>query len=252
MKKLLLVIAAALCPAIAYAERVEGAWPQEARGASFARPDWVLVIPATRLEDGNLLVWDRSDAWVRQWIVPAKTPKGLRTVAIVGDSEDKRTVAAAQIDNMQSSALRQIARKYNAPAVVLAVSGSDGQVVAAWMPGFNATWDYSTGNASDRKGSLETIDALFSGKRQLVSEFTTETAAISASVEVVAERMNQASGTMEYRIKSESDEVLDALSGSPHLVVLGRVPDEPSVIEVRMRDLTPIEAALKSAGLSLR
>ena len=127
MKKILLPLFLALATFHANAANIEGAWPQDARGGSLRKPAWVLVVPAKRQDDGSLLVWDRNDSWVRQWIVPAKTPKGLRTVAIVGDSEDKRLVAATQIDNMQSSALRQISRKYNAPAIALAVSGEIGR-----------------------------------------------------------------------------------------------------------------------------
>jgi hypothetical protein len=69
---------------------------------------------------------------------------------------------------------------------------------------------------------------------------------------VVAERLNQASGTMEYRIRTEGEGAFDAMSQSVHLEVLGRASDDPAIIEVRMRDLTSIEAALRSAGLSLR
>ncbi len=132
------------------ASQVQGVWPDEARGEKLGRPNWVLVIPAERQADGSLVVWDRENPWVRQWIVPKTTRTGLRTVAIVGDSEDKRVVSAAEIDNMKSGALRQIAQKYDAPAIALVVTGTDGEVVAGWTPGYNATWEFSD-QAGDRE-----------------------------------------------------------------------------------------------------
>jgi len=251
MKKLLFPIFLAIAPFHAHATNVEGSWPQDARGGSLKRPAWVLVVPAKRQEDGSLLVWDRNDSWVRQWIVPEKTPKGLRTVAIVGDSEDKRLVAAAQIDNMQSSALRQIARKYNAPAIALAVSAGDEQVVAAWVPGFNATWDYTAGGFESRKASLETIDQLFSGEAVMTSGFG-EGQEQAAEVSVLAERFNEQTQAMEYRVRAPNIEAENRMLGSSRFVVLGRSESDESVLEIRMNDNTPIEKALQEAGLKPR
>jgi hypothetical protein len=252
MKKFLLPLLLALAPFHANAANVEGSWPQDARGGSLRKPAWVLVVPAKRLEDGTLLVWDRTDTWVRQWIVPEKTPKGLRTVAIVGDSEDKRLIAASQIDNMQSSALKQIARKYNAPAIVLAVSSGDEQVVAAWLPGYNATWDYTSGGFDNRKASLETIDRLFSGHQAIaVSDFGTEQIQLE-SVSVLAERFNAETQAMEYRVRAPSAEAENRMMGSSRFVVLGRSPSDQSILEIRMNDRTSIEKALQEAGLQSR
>jgi hypothetical protein len=210
----------------------------------------VLVVPAKRQEDGTLLVWDRNDSWVRQWIVPEKTPKGLRTVAIVGDSEDKRLIAATQIDNMQSSALRQIARKYNAPAIALAVSSGEEQVVAAWIPGYNATWDYAATGLENRKASLETIDQLFSGHQAVAaSDFGAEHTDMEGVV-VLAERFNSQAQTMEYRVRAPNAEAENRMLGSNRFIILGRASSDQSILEIRMNDNTPIEKALQEAGLS--
>lgn len=252
MKKFLLPLIFAFVPFQAPATNVEGSWPQDARGGSLRKPAWVLVVPAKRQEDGTLLVWDRNDSWVRQWIVPEKTPKGLRTVAIVGDSEDKRLIAATQIDNMQSSALRQIARKYNAPAIALAVSAGDEQVVAAWVPGYNATWDYTTGGIENRKASLETIDQLFSGHQAVAtSDFGDEQTHVEG-VSVLAERFNTQAQAMEYRVRAPSAEAENRMLESNRFMVLGRASSDQSILEIRMNDNTPIEKALQEAGLQSR
>ena len=252
MKKYLLPLLFALTAFPASAANVEGAWPQEARGGSLRKPAWVLVVPAKRLEDGSLLVWDRQDDWVRQWIVPEKTPKGLRTVAIVGDSEDKRLIAAAQIDNMQSSALRQIARKYNAPAIALAVSSGNEQVVAAWAPGYNATWDYTAGGLESRKASLETIDELFSGQQTVVANNFGSEPRQTEGVSVMAERFNSEAQAMEYRVRALSIEAENRIVGSRRFSVLGRASSDQSILEIRMSDSTPIVKALQEAGLQSR
>lgn len=252
MKKIFLALIVALTSIHASAANVEGSWPQDARGGALKRPSWVLVVPAKRQADGSLLVWDRGDSWVRQWIVPEKTPKGLRTVAIVGDSEDKRLIAASQIDNMQSSALRQIARKYNAPAIALAVSGGDEQVVAAWVPGFNATWDYTSGGFENRKASLETIDQLFSGHQNMVSANFGLEQTQTEQVSIMAERFNAEVQLMEYRIRAPSAEAENRILSSRRFIVMGRATSDETVLEIRMNDATPIEKALQEAGLQAR
>jgi hypothetical protein len=252
MKKILVSIFVALTSTNAIAANIEGSWPQDARGGSLKRPAWVLVVPAKRQADGTLLVWDRNDSWVRQWIVPEKTPKGLRTVAIVGDSEDKRLIAAGQIDNMQSASLHQIARKYNAPAIALVVSGGDEQVVAAWLPGYNATWDYTAGGFENRKASLETIDALFSGHQNVAtSNFGIEHVQ-PVQVSVLAERFNAEVQAMEYRIMAPGVEAENRLMSSRRFTVMGRTTSDERVLEIRMNDATTIEKALQEAGLQPR
>lgn len=252
MKKILIAMMMSAISTSAWAVNVEGAWPQEARGGSLRKPAWVLVIPAKRQSDGNLLVWDRADDWVRQWIVPKATPGGIRTVAIVGDSEDKRLVSASHIDNMQSSALRQIAAKYNAPAIALTVSGDDGQVVAVWVPGQHATWDYANGNRMDRNAALETMDLLFAGKQSSPEVSSTSGSTNTVQVQIVAERFNQDRQVMEYRIRAQGDEAEYRLGNANGLLVLGRATDDPHVYEVRMKNATSIEAALENAGLRVQ
>lgn len=248
MRKSVISFILVLAPTLVFAN-ARGSWPDEARGGTFTRPAWVLVVPAKRLGDGGLVLWDRTNPWVREWIVPQPTPSGLRTVAIVGDSEDKRLISNADIDNMQSSALERLARKYNAPAVAVAVSSDSGDaVIAAWAPGRRATWDFAEPEGG-KKGLLQRLDGIFTG-RNSGRDIGQVLAASTPSVRIIAQRQDPADGKMEYRLRPSSPEAEQLIAGSASLSYNGHPADDGSVIEVKIEDGREIEAILKDAGVS--
>ena len=144
----------------AFAAPPEGRWPTYAQGQGLGRPDWVLVVPARRHDDGSVTLWDRSDPWTREWAVPAIID-GLRIVTLIGDDQDARTLTGRSIDEMITDEMQPLMAKYAAPALALVVRSSEGVAVAAWRPGYRASWDRSIGEGSDHASATETILRLF-------------------------------------------------------------------------------------------
>lgn len=114
-------------------------WPASAQGRALPRPAWVLVIPARRTATGDLVIWDRNDAWTKAWRVP-RLVDGIRMVSLLGDAEDRRSVTADAIDGMIVSSLDVVVRKYGAPAIALAVSDGSAVAIAGYVPGYSAAW----------------------------------------------------------------------------------------------------------------
>jgi hypothetical protein len=228
----------------------QGSWPEEYRGGSLPVPQWVMVIPARRLADGRISVWDRADEWTRTWTVPKATPSGLRTVMINGDSEDKRIVDAAQIDLMSGQALSRLAGKYGAGAIVVAVEDDRGDVaLAAWAKGHFPTWDGAVPSADARASTLAAIDAIYSG-RQSPEPIPAATGGMYAVIE--AQRYNEAIGRMEYRIRPDGSAALEAIEGSDNLSVNARNDDVPPVVDLSVRDGRDVEQVLSEIGVRFR
>lgn len=236
MKHLLLALMiAAASPAMS---APQGPWPEEARGLGLPKAEWILVVPARRLADGSVSVWNRDDEWTGQWIVPRQTPAGVRTVAIVGDAEDRRMVDGTALDVMDASVLSRLAAKYRAPAVAVAITDSRGEVaVAGWIKGAGASWIEASG-AGGREGSLAAMDMIFTGGG----------GEASFDVAITGQRMN--GGWMEYRIEVYDpiiEDVISQISGVEVVATAG-----PQALVVRVTDGRDVETALRSAGLSLR
>jgi hypothetical protein len=249
MLKYLVATAAFLAPLSANAT-AQGSWPNDFRGGTFSKPAWILVIPVQRQADGSLAIFDRKNPWVREWIVPQPTAQGIRTVTIVGDSEDKRLVSADDIDQMRGSALQRLARKYNAPAVAIAVSDADGTTaVAAWMPGRQATWDTPI-EGEGKQALITALDAIFTGSERAVSTQSEQIAESRPAARIVAERLNRDINKMEYRIEPLTREAEQLIGGSPSLQYLGQANGDGSVMEVRVMDGSTIEAILSAAGVT--
>jgi hypothetical protein len=163
----------------------------------------VLVVPATRSDDGSIKLWDKQDTWLDSWVVPKPTPEGIRTVAITGDSEDQKLIHGDQLDSMRLDSLRILARKYGADAVAVAVKDSlDGVAVAAWKSGKEPTWEQADAATSPdpRIDALAVMDTLFAAPTAqqatpLVSDLE------RGPVRIVAERLSQDGVRMEYRIQ---------------------------------------------------
>ncbi len=196
----------------------QGAWPDDARNLPLGRPSWILVVPASRADDGTIRLWDRQDEWLRSWVVPKATPDGIRTVAITGDSEDQKLIRGEQLDNMRVESLHLLARKYSADAVAVVVRDSGEDVaVAAWRAGAHATWDEaSPGEGGDSRGTaLAVMDTLFS---KTAAPAETAASTPTAAVRVIAERMSADGVRMEYRIECPQDS-LAALQGTSSLQI---------------------------------
>lgn len=139
----------------------EGSWPDASRGLGVPETDWILVVPAERDENGDLAIFDRKSEWVKGWTVPKATPAGKRTVTLMGDAEDKRILEGWQVDGMDTESLGIMIEKYKAPAIAVAVKDVYGETaVAAWVPGAEASWNYS---GATRDDVLASLDALMSG-----------------------------------------------------------------------------------------
>lgn len=238
------VIAAALAlcaQPFAAAAAPEGMWPQEANGISLPPAEWVLVVPARREADGSVTLWDKEDAWTREWTVPRATPAGTRTVAIVGDSEDRRAIDGWRLDSMDLEVLGKLARKYRAPAVAIAVKDGEGEAaVAGWSEGNGASWR-PAGPEGGRNGVLASIDEIFSGGD----------GQDNFDVAITGQRFD--GRLIEYRIETGQPIIDEVLAGIPGLEVVGHEYDaeSPSTI-VRVVDGRDIEAVLRSAGIRVR
>lgn len=249
MKSLLITAAIALQASCALA-LPQGAWPNEARDLPLGRPGWILVVPATRTENGSIRLWDRQDDWLRSWVVPRPTPSGIRTVAISGDSEDQKLIHGEQLDNMRVDSLRVLARKYGAEAVAVVVRDAAEEVaVAAWRAGGHATWTEAvsdSGSSDPRVSALAAIDGLFDN--QTATPRGSEPAAESGgmSVRVVAERISGDGVRMEYRLQIGEDQI-ETLKLSSSLEVFRFGDGTADVVVLDGRGIADIIA---EAGLS--
>lgn len=227
----------------------QGDWPEEMRGASLPRQPWIMVIPATRLPDGSISVWNRSDAWNREWIVPKATPTGMRTVAINGDSEDSRIVSVAQIDNMSVAALSKLASKYGAGAIAVVVAEeNEGVAVAAWSKGNYATWDAAEVSNGQRQGALDALDRIFSGKPGQSPSTDPQLGRMGEALTIAGQRFDHPSGTMQYRLTG-GQSALDKLAENPSFTVHARNGSVPPSIDISVVDGRDVEEALSEAGL---
>lgn len=225
----------------------QGGWPQSMRGQYLPTPDWVLIIPARRNEDGAISIWNKNDEWNRNWIVPRKTPSGIKTIAISGDSEDKRLITGDQIDNMSSASLLSMSNKYDAKAIAVVVTDNTGDLaVAAWSAGLDATWQEGLRTDNPRKLALSIIDDIFSGNSSQYEYWQP-----SNSVRIIAERLNPVTLKMEYRLEGDR-EVLVAVKDSEELDVIAEFTEAPTILDVSLIDDRTIEDALFEMGINLK
>jgi hypothetical protein len=88
-------------------------------------PRWVLVVPGREINE-VVSLWVQEDAWSQAWN-RASSNSSLSTAVATGDTEDRKLLTAAQIQSFDpalSDSLRDLARKYNAPAVALVLLSS--------------------------------------------------------------------------------------------------------------------------------
>lgn len=250
MKRVTTIIATLAISFSAYASP-QGSWPEDMRGYSLPRQPWIMIIPATRNPDGSVSVWNRADAWNREWTVPKATPGGTRTVAVNGDSEDMRIVSPAQIDNMSVSSLSRLAGKYGAQAIAVVVAEEAGDVaVAAWAKGNFATWDTAFAEGEGRReAALAVLDEIFSGNQD--SGRPAGDGQARDSVSVTGQRFNDAVGRMEYRITG-THAVLDTISRDPSFEITARNDDVPPSVDLVVVDGRDIGQALREGGYPLR
>jgi hypothetical protein len=245
----LILLAAA--PALA---SPQGSWPEAMRGYSLPKQNWIMILPATRKADGTVSVWNRADAWNRQWIVPKATPNGTRTVAVNGDSEDMRIVSPDQIDNMSVSALSKLAGKYGASAIAVVVLEEPGQVaVAAWARGNYATWESAIDEGAPRLDALKTLDEIYAGadRNMIVGDTGVSERQGDERVTIVGQRFDDRAGRMEYRI-SGSKGALDKIAADQAFDVSARNADVPPTVDLSVRDGRDVEQVLAEAGITVR
>lgn len=117
-------------------------------------PDWVLIVPAYEQEGGSLALWANAGQWQQVWSSLANSGQGQRAVGTSvlvagGDGEDTTALSATGLDASSpqlASALEQLAHKYKAPAVALAVlSAPNGGIVADSMIGIETLY-YQVGS----------------------------------------------------------------------------------------------------------
>lgn len=230
----------------------QGSWPEDMRGYSLPRQGWIMIIPASRNEDGSVSVWNRADPWNREWTVPKATPGGTRTVAVNGDSEDMRIVSAEQIDNMSVSSLSKLASKYGADAIAVVVAGDEGDVaVAAWARGNFATWDTAIADTDQRRDAvLQTLDDIYSGTGGQQAGPATVARDREVGISIIGQRYDESVGLMEYRISAD-DRVLDRLAGDPAFKVTARNGDIPPSMDIVVLDGRDVSKVLREGGYPL-
>ncbi|MDW9478796.1 hypothetical protein GOB57_08765 [Sinorhizobium meliloti] len=231
----------------------QGTWPEDMRGYSLPKQEWIMIIPATRGPDGTVSVWNRADSWNREWIVPKATPSGTRTVAVSGDSEDMRIVSPEQIDNMSVSALSKLAGKYGASAIAVVVAEETGEVaVAAWASGNYATWDMVLDQEGDpRSNALRKLDEIYAGAAPVTAPAEAGEAEDQEYVAIVGQRYNEEIGRMEYRISGPLD-LLDRIVANPAFGIASRNEDVPQSVDLTVLDGRDVERVLAEAGLAVR
>lgn len=229
----------------------EGSWPEYMRGSYLPSPKWVLVIPARRNDNGTITVWNKEDQWSREWVVPKKTPSGIKTIAISGDSEDQRIVSGYHIDNMNSRTLSIIAKKYGASSIAIAVTDNkDIVAVAAWSRGRDATWQSGRLIKNPRYDALYVIDEIYSSNEQVGQDNLREFVPQSNSIRIIADRKQPGTNKMEYRIEGNR-EVLDAVRASKNIVIIAEYEDTPTILDIRIMDDRSIEDTLFNLGVNL-
>lgn len=90
-------------------------------------PTWVLIVPVQEYAD-QLSLWDQSNQWVSAW---NRAPSvGISTAAAGGDAGDQQLISAERLRDYNldiDKLLRQMARKYDAPAVAMVTLSSQQQ-----------------------------------------------------------------------------------------------------------------------------
>ncbi len=98
---------------------------QPSAAADATTPSWVLVIPA-REQAGRIQIWKSSDAWESAWM---RAPSDRVTTAVAQASESDSKLLTADLvetnDPVLADRVRQLARKYTAPAVALVILRSE-------------------------------------------------------------------------------------------------------------------------------
>ncbi len=237
-------------------------WPDSARSSSLSRPSWVLLIPARRLPNGTLAIWERNDDWSRMWRAPA-TIDGLRIVPLFGDDEDKRSVTAESIDGMMVDSLERVMRKYGAPAVALAVTDGRTVALAGWVPGYAASWEPSDVHqdpSQTKAQALTVLSAMFrAGGNSQVSRTQPEKASEGAGdIQIEAYRTG-ADGATEYRLillpppAAIVDQALERLQAIQGLLVLSSEPYAEGLrLVVSSSSGKQLADDLRAAGFSVR
>jgi hypothetical protein len=241
--------------AVSQAAAADVPWPVAAQGRALPRPSWILVVTARRTAAGSLVIWDRADEWGRAWRVP-RTVDGLRVVALYGDSEDDGNVTAREIDGMIIDKLEVVRRKYGAPAIALAVLSDDGAAVAAWVPGYSASWRSAKAGATvdeTRETSVQVLSDMMRSGRAVAVQRAAQAGAGSARVADYRVRMD---GGYDYRV------VVKAANLDAAMALVGRVAEAPPSVESRgdgearvvvasSMEASALRAALKGVGLSV-
>lgn len=271
--RLALAAAIAVTPvARALAQGSAAPWPSQAEGRPLPREPWVLVVPARRMADGSLSIWERDDPWTKAWRVP-RVFDGLRVVTLFGDAEDRRNVTSAAIDGMVIASLGLVQRKYGAPAIALAVTDGAEVAVAGYVPGSQASWQgvsAGAGDAEARENAVRTLAAMFrASSAQLTRGADGREAARPdapapdvvatdppATVTVRAYRASPEGGT-EFRVTLSDGDARAALariSGVEGLTVVRDSDAGEGRRSVTLRldgDADALEAALTRAGLDV-
>lgn len=223
----------------------QGSWPDEASHISLSKKDWILVIPARRSQDGEIILWDKDDPWLKQWIVPRQTPSGIKTVAITGDAEDKSLIHGWHVENMEVDALRGLSQKYKAPAIAVAVMDEDEQVaVAGWVSGEGAAWRFADMQTSSRVASLQALDDIFKGYSDY--QFS------PGRTDVFIAGQREVDGWLEYLIEAAHPDTLERIRRMGEVQVFDVTDTEIPSIIVRITDGRDIETVLRSVGISYR
>ena len=238
------------------------AWPSTAQGRPLPRPAWVLVIPARRTSKG-LSIWARDDDWTRAWRVP-RLVGGLRIVTLFGDAEDRRSITADAFDGMIIDSMEIVRRKYDAPAIALAVIDGNEAAVAGWAPGWPASWEPSDASgdvATSHEAAVRALSALFSGGRGTDSPSGDTPAATGAgAISAVFEAYRQVGdGTVDYKVKlsGSDDTAIEAAltrlarNGDLEISVESQANGEAELMVASRLDRAGVADAIRSAGLAV-
>lgn len=227
-----------LLPTVATAAP-SGLWPYEAQGRTLPASDWVLMIPGSRDENGDLSIWEDAPEWSEEWLVPERTPLGTQIVAVKGDAQDKRTVQAIDVDEMNVDAMHYLIEKYSAHTIAIAVQEENaGVAVAIWQPGQYAVWEEAFGYGNHKGMAVGLIDELLE-----------ENASIGGEVDVYIVGQRDSPMGMEYKIRVEDTLIMDVLQSLDALEIREWLSGEEIVVSPKTG--YDIETALSSSGLRI-
>lgn len=249
---------AVLTDSAAYAyDEAAAPWPERARGRSVPRPEWILVIPASRDDQGRLSVWNRDEDWTKSWRVPSIEGR-TRIVTLMGDSEDLRTITAEAFDGMEIAPIERVMRKYGAPAIALAVEAEESAAIAVYVPGYAASWNTvekeKTATGTHRQ-AVATIADMISGGHGAVPMTETASAPPSDTIDIMAWRPSPDGYGAEFRLElTGSDNILEAVSSLPAVTMLDYYGSAGKTIATLRYDgeAENFETLLRETGIPVR